>query len=190
MAMESSSTVVAPPSTWAPLRTVVFRALWLAVLGSQIGTWMQTVGAQWLLVDEPNAATLVSLVQTAMMLPILLLALPAGVLADSFDRRRMLVAVQCFQAAVGAVLTVLTVDYIRVYSHSSAPPTTASHPTAPAATVTHATMPRLPDPKIAVSGTKVASRKTFVPPTAIFHRRRVRGPPSCSIERLTVHGLR
>lgn len=96
-------------SVWAPLRLPVFRALWLAVLASQIGTWMQTVGAQWLLVDEPNAATLVALVQTASMLPVLLLALPAGVLADTFDRRRMLIAVQLFQLAVGAVLTVLTV---------------------------------------------------------------------------------
>jgi MFS family permease len=95
------------PTIWEPLRNRVFRALWFAVLGSQIGTWMQTVGAQWLLVDEPNAATLVSLVQTAMMLPILLLAVPAGVLADSLDRRRMLIAVQLFLAATGTVLTAL-----------------------------------------------------------------------------------
>jgi hypothetical protein len=52
-------------STWAPLTLGVFRALWLATLVSNIGTWMQTVGAQWLLVDEPNAATLVALVPTA-----------------------------------------------------------------------------------------------------------------------------
>jgi MFS family permease len=97
----------ATPSVWEPLRNRVFRALWFAVLGSQIGTWMQTVGAQWLLVDEPNAATLVSLVQTAMMLPILMFAVPAGVLADSLDRRRMLIVVQLFQAAAGAFLTVL-----------------------------------------------------------------------------------
>ena len=95
------------PSVWEPLRNRAFRALWFAVLGSQIGTWMQTVGAQWLLVDEPNAATLVSLVQTAMMLPILLFAVPAGVLADSLDRRRMLIVVQLFQAAAGAVMTAL-----------------------------------------------------------------------------------
>jgi MFS family permease len=95
------------PSVWEPLRNRVFRALWFAVLGSQIGTWMQTVGAQWLLVDEPNAATLVSLVQTAMMLPILMFAVPAGVLADSLDRRRMLIVVQLFQAAVGAFLAAL-----------------------------------------------------------------------------------
>ena len=97
----------ATPSIWEPLRSRVFRALWFAVLGSQVGTWMQTVGAQWLLVDEPNAATLVSLVQTAMMLPILLFAVPAGVLADSLDRRRMLIVVQLFQAAAGAFMTVL-----------------------------------------------------------------------------------
>src|SRR4051812_44121812 len=94
---------------WAPLAVRVYRALWIAVLVSNIGTWMQTVGAQWLLVDEPNAATLVSLVQTASMLPVLLLALPAGVLADTFDRRHLLIAVQLFMAAVGVVLTVLTI---------------------------------------------------------------------------------
>ncbi|WP_199512047.1 MFS transporter [Nucisporomicrobium flavum] len=98
----------APQSTWAPLRIGVFRVLWLAVLGSQLGTWMQTVGAQWLLVDEPNAGTLVSLVQTAGTLPVLLLALPGGVLADSLDRRRLLIWVQLFQVGVGVALTALT----------------------------------------------------------------------------------
>jgi MFS family permease len=95
-------------STWAPLTLGVFRALWLATLVSNIGTWMQTVGAQWLLVDEPNAATLVALVQTANSLPVLLLALPAGVLADFFDRRRLLLAVQLFLVSAGGLLTVLT----------------------------------------------------------------------------------
>ena len=65
--------------------------LWVAVLISDIGTWMQTVGAQWLLVSVPNAATLVALVQTADTLPDLLLALPGGALADIFDRRRLLI---------------------------------------------------------------------------------------------------
>lgn len=93
---------------WAPLRLAAFRSLWLAVLASNIGTWMQTVGAQWLLVDQPGAATLVALVQTASMLPVLLLALPAGALADTFDRRRVLIAVQVFLAVVGVLLTGLT----------------------------------------------------------------------------------
>ncbi|MDP9380585.1 MAG: MFS transporter, partial [Chloroflexota bacterium] len=80
----------ADSSAWAPLGQRAFRWLWLGVLVSWIGTWMQTVGAQWLVVDAPNAAALVSLVQAANTLPVMLLALPGGVLADSFDRRWLL----------------------------------------------------------------------------------------------------
>ena len=101
----------APPvvSTWAPLAIRAYRALWIAGLVSNIGTWMQTVGAQWLLVDAPNAAALVALVQTASTLPVLLLALPAGVLADVFERRRLLIAYQSFMFVVGVALTALTI---------------------------------------------------------------------------------
>ncbi|BBH69129.1 MFS transporter [Actinoplanes sp. OR16] len=96
-------------SAWAPLRIAAFRSLWLALLASNIGTWMQTVGAQWLLVEESGTDTLVAVVQTASTLPIVLLALPAGALADTFDRRRLLLAVQVFLTGVGVLLTVLTV---------------------------------------------------------------------------------
>ena len=78
-------------------------------MGSAIGTWMQTVGAQWLLVEEPGADSLVAMVQVASMLPVLLLALPAGALADILDRRRMLIGIQVFQACVAGALTALTV---------------------------------------------------------------------------------
>ena len=96
-------------SAWAPLRVKAFRALWLAQLGSAIGTWMQTVGAQWLLVEEPGAEALVAMVQVAAMLPVLVLALPSGALADILDRRRMLIGVQLFQVCVAVALTALTV---------------------------------------------------------------------------------
>ncbi|AEV85640.1 major facilitator transporter [Actinoplanes sp. SE50] len=96
------------PAAWAPLRIAAFRALWLALLASNIGTWMQTVGAQWLLVEHSGSDTLVAVVQTASTLPIVLLALPSGALADTFDRRRLLIFVQIFLAAVGVLLTVLT----------------------------------------------------------------------------------
>ncbi|BEL06854.1 MFS transporter [Actinoplanes sichuanensis] len=96
-------------SAWAPLRVAAFRSLWLALLASNIGTWMQTVGAQWLLVEKSGTDTLVAVVQTASTLPIVLLALPAGALADIFDRRRLLIAVQVFLTGVGALLTTLTV---------------------------------------------------------------------------------
>ncbi|MEU1090787.1 MFS transporter [Streptomyces sp. NPDC005892] len=91
-------------SAWAPLAARVFRALWIAQLVSNTGTWMQTVGAQWLLVG--HGAALVTLVQTASSLPVVLLALPSGVLADRYDRRSVLLAAQCALLAVSTVLTV------------------------------------------------------------------------------------
>jgi len=95
-------------SAWAPLRVTAFRSLWLALLASNIGTWMQLVGAQWLLIDEPNASTLVAVVQTSLMLPALLLSLPAGAVADSFDRRQLLIVVQGYLVLVGVALAGLT----------------------------------------------------------------------------------
>ncbi|PZR85930.1 MAG: MFS transporter [Candidatus Nephthysia bennettiae] len=98
----------ADSSAWAPLRQRAFRWLWLGVLISWTGTWMQTVGAQWLVVHAPNAPALVSLVQAANLLPVMLLALPGGVLADSFDRRWLLLTVQAYVFIVGILLAVLT----------------------------------------------------------------------------------
>jgi MFS family permease len=82
--------------------------LWVGVVISNIGTWGQTVGAQWLFVNDPNATTIVPLVQTASTLPMMLLALPAGVLADAFDRRWMMLAVQAYVVVVAVLLAVLT----------------------------------------------------------------------------------
>jgi len=94
-----------PDSAWAPLAARVFRALWIAQLVSNIGSWMQTVGAQWLLVG--HSAALVTLVQTASSLPVVLLALPSGVLADRYDRRTVLLAAQFAMLAFSTALTVL-----------------------------------------------------------------------------------
>jgi MFS family permease len=93
----------------APLTIPVFRALWLAVLVSNIGSWMQTVGAQWLLIDEHASPVVVALVQTAASLPVLLIGIPAGVIGEFSNRRRLLIWVQAFQVAVGVLLTALTV---------------------------------------------------------------------------------
>ena len=103
-----ASVAAADSSAWAPLGRRAFRWLWLGMLISSTGVWMQTVGAQWLLVQGPNAATLVALVQVASTLPVMLLALPAGVLADSVDRRWLLVTVQVYLCVVGILLAVLT----------------------------------------------------------------------------------
>lgn len=95
-------------SPWAPFRHRAFFWLWLGVVVSSVGLWAQTVGAQWLFVDDPHAATIVTLVQTATTLPMMLLALPAGVLADAFDRRALMFGVQIYFVAVAILLAVLT----------------------------------------------------------------------------------
>jgi MFS family permease len=95
-------------SPLAPLRIPLFRALWVAVVVADIGSWMQTVGAQWLLVDLPNATVLVALVSTAAAVPFLVLGLPAGVIGEFLNRRMVLIAVQAFQVFVGTALVGLT----------------------------------------------------------------------------------
>ena len=103
-----SATTAATPSTLAPLKVAAFRMLWIASIVSNIGTWMQTVGAQWLLVEQGSPASVVALVQTASSLPVLLLALPAGVLGEFANRRTVLIVVQVFQLLVAALLAFLT----------------------------------------------------------------------------------
>jgi MFS family permease len=104
------------PSAWAPLRSSgSFRALWLAALVGLTGVWFQTVGAQWLLVSHPHASILVSLVQVATTLPYVLFGLIAGVLADTLDRRLILITVQATVAGLGAV------DSARCWPRSPSP---------------------------------------------------------------------
>ena len=95
-------------SAWAPLRLPAFRMLWIAQLGSNVGSWMQTVGAQWMLIHQPHAATLTSAVQAASLLPVLFLSLPAGVLADVLDRRRLLLVLALLMALISGALAGLT----------------------------------------------------------------------------------
>jgi MFS family permease len=87
------------------LRTGAFRTLWIAALVSNVGEWMQTVGARWLLVHDSHAAILVSLVQTADALPAVLFAMVGGVLADIFNRVKLLLAVLAGLTAAGETLT-------------------------------------------------------------------------------------
>jgi MFS family permease len=92
----------------APFQRRAFRWLWAGVVLTSIGAWAQTVGAQWLFINDPNAATIVSLVQTAATLPMVLFSLAAGVLSDAFDRRRLLLWVQLYFLVVAGLLAALT----------------------------------------------------------------------------------
>ncbi len=95
-------------SAWAPLRNRVFLALFIAQLVSNLGSMMQTVGAAWLLGDLGASSAVVAMVQTATFLPVFLVGIPAGALADLFDRRKLLVGTQAFLMVVAFAMAVLT----------------------------------------------------------------------------------
>jgi MFS family permease len=91
-------------STWSPLRLPLFRALWLAAVASNVGTWMHNVGAEWLMTTLAPTPFVVALMQTAETAPTFLLALPAGALADIVDRRRLLLFSQAWMLCAAVAL--------------------------------------------------------------------------------------
>jgi MFS family permease/quinol monooxygenase YgiN len=95
-------------SPWSPLQNGLFRGLWIATIVSNIGTWMQDVGAGWLMTSLSSSPSMVALVEAADSIPVMLLALPAGAIADIVDRRRLLIAVQFYLLAVAGALGILT----------------------------------------------------------------------------------
>lgn len=104
----SRASPLPPTSAWRPLAHPVFRALWIASVASNVGTWMQSVGGVWLMASLDASPTAVALMQSATAFPTLLLALPAGALADIVDRRRLLLACQLWMLASAAALGALT----------------------------------------------------------------------------------
>ena len=93
---------------WRPLRVTIFRNLLVADLVSDIGAFMQSVGAAWLMTSLTTSVTYVALIQTAAALPFFLLALPAGAIGDIFDRRKLILGTEMWMAAVAILLAVTT----------------------------------------------------------------------------------
>jgi len=99
-----------PPASggsFAPLRRPVFAVLWGATVLGNTGTFMRDVASAWLVTDLSASPAAVAAVQAAGMLPIFLLAIPAGVLSDILDRRRFLMVVQLLLAMVSLSLLLL-----------------------------------------------------------------------------------
>ena len=98
------------PKGWGafePLREDTFRMIWLASLLSNFGQLIQGVGAAWEMTRLTPSANMVALVQTALMLPLMLVAVPAGAIADMFDRRKIALVGLSFAMLCAATLTVL-----------------------------------------------------------------------------------
>jgi MFS family permease len=110
--MENSAPVPVPTPRYtalSPLREPLFRALWMAAVISYTGSWMQNIATGWLMSSLTSSPLWVSLVQVALSLPVFLIALPAGALADMIDRRKFLLATQGSMVGAAGVLGVLTI---------------------------------------------------------------------------------
>src|SRR5690348_15102519 len=95
------------PSAWAPFASRAFVWLWLANTVSALGTWIQNAASAWIMTDVAPSPIMVSLVQTAAQLPVLLLALPAGAVADLMDRKRLLILTNILMLAASAILAIV-----------------------------------------------------------------------------------
>ena len=91
----------------APLRHTAFRRIWSASLLSNFGLLIQAVGAAWAMTQMTPSADKVALVQTALMLPVMLIAMPAGAIADMHDRRVVSLIALSIALTGAASLTVL-----------------------------------------------------------------------------------
>src|SRR5712691_2204713 len=91
-------------TAWDPLREPLFRSLWFAAVISYTGTWMQNVGAGWLMTQLTMSPLMIGLVQAASTLPVFLVILPAGALADMVDRRRFLLITQGWMVLASGTL--------------------------------------------------------------------------------------
>lgn len=110
--MSRAEAVEQPPATplsaLAPFRFPVFRRIWIASTLSNFGGLIQSVGASWMMTSIAQSADMVALVQASIALPIMLLALVAGAIADNMDRRRMMLGAQSFLFVVSVALSICT----------------------------------------------------------------------------------
>ena len=95
-------------NVWSPLSIPLYRAMWIAITASNIGTWMNEVGVTWMMASLAASNLMLALIQTATTLPFLFLSYPAGAFADIFNRRKILLSLHVWMLLSASVLTVLT----------------------------------------------------------------------------------
>src|SRR5271170_4831761 len=104
----ASPTIERQASGFEPLRSMLFRKLWIASAISNLGGWMQDTAGTWLMTVLTPSPLLIALMQTAASLPVVMLGLLAGATADIFDRRRLLLFWQAWMLSAVALLSLLT----------------------------------------------------------------------------------
>lgn len=109
MTSPSAQPVPARASGFAPLRHDLFAVLWVATIVGNTGSFIRDVASAWLMTDLSTSPVAVSMVQAAATLPVFLLAIPAGVLSDILDRRKLLIGIQLLLAGVSVCLVLLSV---------------------------------------------------------------------------------
>jgi MFS family permease/quinol monooxygenase YgiN len=95
-------------SPFAPLRSRLFLAIWIAAMASNVGTWVQSVGEKWLMSEITRSPLLMSLIETGATLPMLILSMPGGAIADIVDRRRLLLLTQTWMLLAATVMAILS----------------------------------------------------------------------------------
>jgi MFS family permease len=100
------------PTALVPLRNGTFRHLWIASVIGWLGTWLQNTGAGWLMTSLAPEPLIVAMVQAATIMPVFLLALPGGALADIVDRRIFLLGTQIWTILAAILLAVLTLCHV------------------------------------------------------------------------------
>ncbi|HXN99775.1 MAG TPA: MFS transporter [Candidatus Acidoferrales bacterium] len=109
---ESNSQFPVSSSAWSPLRIPIFRNLLIADFVSDVGSFMQAVGAAWLMTSLSSSPLQIALIQTASALPFFILALPAGSIGDIVDRRKLILGTELWMLAVACILVATTLTHV------------------------------------------------------------------------------
>jgi MFS family permease len=107
--MEKLTTL--PQSPWSPLSIPIFRNLLIADFVSDVGTFLQGVGAAWLMTSLTSRPIYIALIQTAGALPFFLLALPAGSIGDICDRRKLILGTELWMVGIAIILAATTITH-------------------------------------------------------------------------------
>ena len=101
-----------------PLQYPLFRAVWIATLTANIGVWMQNVAAAWLMTSISDSPLMVALIQTAITLPAFLFGLPAGVIADLVEKRKLLLITHAWMLLIPGLVLVWVGAFSPLHTHS------------------------------------------------------------------------